>query len=162
RRRARRALRPAPRDDPIGEDLDLRAVLGLVVRVADARHGAEADLPVGVSIEHELTVVGGELASLRGLPRERLLAPIEGVIGARGRRKRHERQREYEGCARRTQPLPYLVMLIDTHSHVSDPGFNADRAAVLARAREAGVGTMIDIGTDITTSRRALKLASEQ
>jgi TatD DNase family protein len=53
-------------------------------------------------------------------------------------------------------------MLIDTHSHVSDPAFNADRAAVLARARDAGVGTMIDIGTDITTSRRAVKLASEQ
>ena len=53
------------------------------------------------------------------------------------------------------------MMLIDTHSHVSDSGFNADRAAVLARAREAGVATMIDIGTDIATSRRALKFASE-
>ncbi len=52
--------------------------------------------------------------------------------------------------------------LIDTHSHVSDPGFNKDREEVLARARAAGVTIMIDIGTDIGTSRRAVKMAGER
>ncbi|MCG0313688.1 MAG: TatD family hydrolase, partial [Calditerricola sp.] len=34
-------------------------------------------------------------------------------------------------------------MLIDTHAHVNDAQFDADRDAVLARAREAGVARMI-------------------
>lgn len=33
--------------------------------------------------------------------------------------------------------------LIDTHSHIYDEAFDADRAEVIARAREAGVGRML-------------------
>ena len=36
--------------------------------------------------------------------------------------------------------------LIDSHCHLTDPAFDPDREAVLARAREAGVGAFIVIG----------------
>ena len=49
-------------------------------------------------------------------------------------------------------------MLIDTHAHVQDSAFDADRAAVIARAAAAGV-QMITVGVDIVTSRAALALA---
>jgi TatD DNase family protein len=51
------------------------------------------------------------------------------------------------------------AMLIDTHTHLDDPRFETDRDAVLARAREAGVGTLITIGCDVETSRAAVALA---
>lgn len=50
-------------------------------------------------------------------------------------------------------------MLIDTHVHLDDPRFDADRDATVARAREAGVGTFITIGCDLATSRAAVGLA---
>jgi TatD DNase family protein len=53
-------------------------------------------------------------------------------------------------------------MLIDTHSHTSDPKFNKDRPAVLERAREAGLVAIVDVGTDIRTSRRAVRLAAAE
>ncbi len=36
-------------------------------------------------------------------------------------------------------------MLIDTHAHLNDPRFGADRDAVLERARAAGVGVVVEI-----------------
>ena len=36
-------------------------------------------------------------------------------------------------------------MLIDTHAHLNDPRFDADRGAVLDRARAAGVGVVVEI-----------------
>jgi TatD DNase family protein len=50
-------------------------------------------------------------------------------------------------------------MLIDTHVHLDDPRFDADRDATVARAREAGVGTFITIGCDLATSQAAVGLA---
>ncbi|HEY3912357.1 MAG TPA: TatD family hydrolase [Stellaceae bacterium] len=38
-------------------------------------------------------------------------------------------------------------MLVDSHCHLDFPDFAAEREAVLARARAAGVGTMLTIGT---------------
>jgi TatD DNase family protein len=51
-------------------------------------------------------------------------------------------------------------LLIDTHAHVSGTEFNKDRAEVLARAREAGLVGIVDVGIDLTSSRRALALAA--
>jgi TatD DNase family protein len=51
-------------------------------------------------------------------------------------------------------------MLIDTHTHLDDARYNADREAVIARAREAGVDTLITVGCDLASSRAALELAS--
>jgi TatD DNase family protein len=49
--------------------------------------------------------------------------------------------------------------LIDTHAHLTAPHYTDDLPAVLKRAREAGVGCVIDVGTDLETSRRAIKHA---
>lgn len=51
-------------------------------------------------------------------------------------------------------------MLIDTHAHLDDARYDADRDAVIARAREAGVNAFITIGCDLATSRAAVELAS--
>jgi TatD DNase family protein len=50
-------------------------------------------------------------------------------------------------------------MMIDTHTHLDDPRYDADREAVMARAREAGVDTFVTIGCDLSTSRSAVTLA---
>jgi TatD DNase family protein len=50
-------------------------------------------------------------------------------------------------------------MLIDSHCHLQDPKFDADRDAMLLRAQDAGVATLIVAGWDIESSRRALELA---
>jgi hypothetical protein len=39
-----------------------------------------------------------------------------------------------------------VIELIDSHAHVDGPEFDGDRAAVMARARAAGVRRMIVIG----------------
>jgi TatD DNase family protein len=48
--------------------------------------------------------------------------------------------------------------MIDSHCHLDFPDFDEDRDEVLARAIEAGVTTIINPGTDLESSRRALAL----
>ncbi|HLI96382.1 MAG TPA: TatD family hydrolase [Candidatus Baltobacteraceae bacterium] len=50
-------------------------------------------------------------------------------------------------------------MLIDTHAHIHDKAFDADRDAVVNRMREAGVRTAISVGCDMADSARALETA---
>lgn len=50
--------------------------------------------------------------------------------------------------------------LIDTHAHIQDALFDRDREAVLARARAAGLQSMVCVGYDLDSSRRAVELAS--
>jgi len=52
-------------------------------------------------------------------------------------------------------------VLIDTHNHISESEFDADRTAVLERAAGAGVCKMIVIGTDLPSSQRAVALAEK-
>jgi TatD DNase family protein len=49
--------------------------------------------------------------------------------------------------------------LVDTHAHLHFPEFAEDLDAVLARARQAGVTTMVTIGTDRETNPAAVALA---
>lgn len=49
--------------------------------------------------------------------------------------------------------------MIDTHCHVHDRAFDADRDEVIECAREAGVRAMVTIGEDIADSRRAIETA---
>ena len=39
------------------------------------------------------------------------------------------------------------MSLIDSHCHIDGPEYDADRAEVIARARDAGVTTMLNVGT---------------
>jgi TatD DNase family protein len=52
-------------------------------------------------------------------------------------------------------------MLVDTHAHLDFPQFDADRRAVIARARAAGVRAIVNVGTDLVSSRRAVQLAAD-
>lgn len=51
-------------------------------------------------------------------------------------------------------------MLVDTHTHLDDARYDPDREAMLTRALEAGVETMVTIGCDLATSRAAVDLAA--
>ncbi len=51
------------------------------------------------------------------------------------------------------------MRLIDTHSHVHDAEFEADRDAVIARAQAAGVEVLLTLGVDLANSRLAVALA---
>jgi TatD DNase family protein len=52
--------------------------------------------------------------------------------------------------------------LFDTHAHLHFPDFDADREAMLARARAAGVRRMLTIGTEVPTSEAAIALAARE
>jgi TatD DNase family protein len=51
--------------------------------------------------------------------------------------------------------------VIDTHAHVHDRAFDADRAEVIARARTAGVTAIVNVGCDVADSERALSCANQ-
>jgi TatD DNase family protein len=51
------------------------------------------------------------------------------------------------------------VRLIDSHCHLADPAFDADRDAVLGRARAAGVEAVVCVADDPAASERCLALA---
>ncbi len=51
-------------------------------------------------------------------------------------------------------------MLFDSHTHLQFAGYDEDRDTVIARAKEAGV-SMVNVGTDVTSSLFALRLAKE-
>ncbi len=53
-------------------------------------------------------------------------------------------------------------MLVDTHCHLDDKSFDADRVEVIERARAAGVGLMINIGGTLAGSRRGVELAAAE
>ncbi len=49
--------------------------------------------------------------------------------------------------------------MIDTHAHVHAEAFDEDRAAMLERARAAGVEAIVTVGCDVDDSRRACETA---
>jgi TatD DNase family protein len=48
---------------------------------------------------------------------------------------------------------------IDSHTHLADPAFDEDRAAVVERARDAGALAVVCIGESIAAAERAAQLA---
>src|SRR5262245_46977557 len=52
-------------------------------------------------------------------------------------------------------------MLIDTHCHLDQEEFAADRAEVIARAVAAGVARILTVGVGAESSRAAIQLAAE-
>lgn len=53
------------------------------------------------------------------------------------------------------------LQLIDTHAHLHTEQFDADRELAFARAAEAGVQRLIEIGYDLESSRAAVALAEQ-
>lgn len=51
-------------------------------------------------------------------------------------------------------------MLFDTHAHLDQPEFDADRAEVVARAAAAGVAQIVVVGTTGPTSRTCVELTA--
>jgi TatD DNase family protein len=51
-------------------------------------------------------------------------------------------------------------MLIDTHAHLDQPEFDADRAEVIDRATAAGVEAIVAVGVTADSSEAAVKLAA--
>jgi TatD DNase family protein len=56
---------------------------------------------------------------------------------------------------------PDEMVLFDTHTHLNVDAFDADRPAVLERARQQGVGEMLLVGYDLDSSAAAVDLARE-
>ncbi len=51
--------------------------------------------------------------------------------------------------------------LIDTHAHLNASAYKGDRADLVHRAAEAGVGTIVNVGYNLETSRVAVELADQ-
>ncbi|MBJ6361294.1 TatD family hydrolase [Paenibacillus sp. GCM10012307] len=52
-------------------------------------------------------------------------------------------------------------MLIDTHAHLDSPNFDEDRKLVIERAREAGVGRILNVGFNRETIPTTMELAEQ-
>ena len=63
----------------------------------------------------------------------------------------------FRAAGRNRQPRD---IVIDSHCHLADAAFEADRAAVLERARAAGVGGVVVVAEDVATSRTARELCA--
>ena len=50
-------------------------------------------------------------------------------------------------------------MLVDSHCHLDYPEFEPDFTEIMSRARDAGVGTMLTIGTRLSTFDKVLAVA---
>jgi TatD DNase family protein len=54
-----------------------------------------------------------------------------------------------------------LSTLVDTHAHLVGDEFDADRDEVIARAHDAGITTIITVGTGIESARRSIELSEK-
>ncbi|MFC1977725.1 TatD family hydrolase [Chloroflexota bacterium] len=53
------------------------------------------------------------------------------------------------------------LSIIDTHAHLDMSAFDKDRSEVIARALDAGINTIITVGTSLDSSKKAVELAEE-
>ena len=51
------------------------------------------------------------------------------------------------------------IRLVDSHAHLDSPQFDADRGAVIERAREAGLVAILNAGANLASSRELVALA---
>lgn len=52
-------------------------------------------------------------------------------------------------------------MIIDTHAHLDFPDYKSDLESVLIRAKEADVGCIINVGTNLASSKKSIALAKQ-
>ncbi|MFP4661104.1 MAG: TatD family hydrolase [Halanaerobiales bacterium] len=53
------------------------------------------------------------------------------------------------------------MALIDTHAHLDFPRYDKDRNEVIAKSWDSGVSYIVNVGADMTSSRRSIELAEE-
>lgn len=53
------------------------------------------------------------------------------------------------------------LCIVDTHAHLDMSAFDKDRREVIARALDTGVGTIISVGTNLESSKKAIELAEK-
>jgi TatD DNase family protein len=53
------------------------------------------------------------------------------------------------------------LRIIDTHAHLDMPEFDSDREEVIGRAKDKGVSTIITIGIDLESCRKAIDIAEK-
>ena len=53
------------------------------------------------------------------------------------------------------------ITLVDTHAHLDADEFDADRDEVIVRAHDAGITTIITIGTGVESARHSIKLTEK-
>lgn len=53
------------------------------------------------------------------------------------------------------------TLIFDTHSHYDDQAFEGDREELLLSLQEKGIGTVVNVGASMETSRQALQLAEK-
>lgn len=53
-----------------------------------------------------------------------------------------------------------MTTFVDSHAHLADPAFDADRDAVVSRARDAGAEALVCIGESLAAADRARELAA--
>jgi TatD DNase family protein len=54
-----------------------------------------------------------------------------------------------------------MPIFYDTHAHLDFPDFAADLPQVITRALDAGIARIITVGTDLESSKRAVRLAEQ-
>ncbi|MDQ2667233.1 MAG: TatD family hydrolase [Gemmatimonadota bacterium] len=54
-----------------------------------------------------------------------------------------------------------MTTFIDSHAHLADPAFDADRADVIARARQTGAVAIVCIGESLASAERAALVARD-
>ena len=53
------------------------------------------------------------------------------------------------------------LSIVDTHAHLDMDSFNQDRTEVMGRALDSGVSTIITVGINLESSRKAIELAEK-
>jgi TatD DNase family protein len=53
------------------------------------------------------------------------------------------------------------MMLVDAHAHLDFPQFDEDRDATIRRAVDADIAAIVNVGTDLASSRASIALAEE-
>jgi TatD DNase family protein len=72
----------------------------------------------------------------------------------------HERRHASRARGRDAEGL--TAPFLDSHAHLADPAFDADREAVIARAREAGAEGIVCIGESLAAAERARAVAAAE
>ena len=52
-------------------------------------------------------------------------------------------------------------MIFETHAHYDDEKFDEDREAVLGGMQEAGIGRIVNVGSDLASTKRSIELAHQ-